>query len=329
MGVMSSNLMEIKNLVKHFPIRRGLLQKTIGSVRAVDGVSLEIKKGGVLGVVGESGCGKSTLARVAINLIAATSGSVIFDGVDIFSADRQMRKDFRRRMNIVFQDPFNSLNPRMTVAQIVGEPLEAHGIAHSRTDKLNRVVELIENCGLFADQVYRYPHQFSGGQRQRICIARALAAKPDFIVCDEAVSALDVSIQAQIINLLCDLREQRNLTYIFISHDLNVVRFISDEVAVMYLGKVVEKARKEDLFDNPRHPYTIALLSAVPVFDPDSDEAGRRQMLEGDIPSPSNPPPGCRFHTRCPDVMPMCKEIEPEYREISPGHTLMCHKTFI
>lgn len=323
---MSENLIEVRDLVKHFPIKQGFLQRTIGAVRAVDGVTFDIKRGAVLGVVGESGCGKSTMARVLINLIPATSGNVLFDGQDMFTRERSVQKRLRRRTGLVFQDPFNSLNPRMTVAQLVGEPLASHGIIRNKAEREDKVVELIEDCGLFADQLYRYPHQFSGGQRQRICIARALAADPDFIVCDEAVSALDVSIQAQIINLLCDIKEERNLTYLFISHDLNVVRFISDEVAVMYLGQIVEKASKHELFDNPVHPYTIALLSAVPQFELDADEAGESPILGGDIPSPSDPPSGCRFHTRCPHVMEICSRVEPQTREISPGHTAMCHR---
>ena len=317
-------LLDVRNLKKHFPIRQGLLQKTVGYVKAVDGISFTLERGKVLGIVGESGCGKSTAARVIMDLIPPSEGEVLFEGHDMYTKDRNVRRDLRRRMNIVFQDPFNSLNPRMTVAQLVGEPLLAHRLVHSRRDMVLRAVDLIESCGLFGDQIYRYPHQFSGGQRQRICIARALASEPDFIVCDEAVSALDVSIQAQIINLLCDLREQRGLTYIFISHDLNVVRFISDEVAVMYLGQIVEKAPKETLFSNPAHPYTVALLNSVPVFSADGKRD--RIVLEGDIPSPSNPPPGCRFHTRCPEACEQCRTEAPQTREIAPGHTVCCHK---
>jgi len=321
---MNDIILDVQNVKKHFPIRQGLLQKTVGHVKAVDGVSFQLERGKVLGIVGESGCGKSTVARLILDLIPMTSGKVIFDGIDMDTKDKAVRKELRRRMNIVFQDPFNSLDPRMTVAQIVGEPMLAHKMVRSKKDMVMQCVDIIESCGLFADQIYRYPHQFSGGQRQRICIARALASQPDFIVCDEAVSALDVSIQAQIINLLCDLKEQRGLTYVFISHDLNVVRFISDEVAVMYLGQIVEKASKEELFSNPRHPYTVALLNSVPVFDADS--AVERTILEGDIPSPSNPPSGCRFHTRCPDACEQCKVEAPVPCEIAPGHTVCCHK---
>jgi len=322
---MSDNiLLDVRDLKKHFPIRQGFFQKVVGHVRAVDGVSFTLERGKVLGIVGESGCGKSTVARVILDLIPPTSGEVLFDGDDVYTKDRAKQREIRRRMNLVFQDPFNSLNPRMTVAQIVGEPLLAHGLVKNKHEMVMKAVELIEDCGLFADQVYRYPHQFSGGQRQRICIARALAAKPDFIVCDEAVSALDVSIQAQIINLLCDLKEQRGLTYVFISHDLNVVRFISDEVAVMYLGQIVEKAPKEELFSNPLHPYTVALLNSVPIFD--ADAAKERTILEGDIPSPSDPPPGCRFHTRCAHACEQCRTQTPVTREVSPGHTVCCHR---
>jgi len=318
----NENLFEIKNLVKHFPVKRGMLQRTVGQVRAVDDVDITIKRGIVLGVVGESGCGKSTLARVVLDLIPATSGQIIFDGEDILKAKGSAKRKFRRRVNMVFQDPFNSLDPHMTVAKIVSEPMEAHGTLRGK-DKLYRAVDLIEQCGLFADQIYRYPHQFSGGQRQRICIARALAAEPDFIVCDEAVSALDVSIQAQVVNLLLDLKDRHNLTYMFISHDLNVVRFISDEVVVMYLGQVVEKAPKDKLFENPLHPYTNALLNAIPVFDVDIQK--ERVVLEGDVPSPSNPPPGCRFHTRCPRVMDICKEKAPEIVNVDGEHYVRCH----
>ena len=322
---MTDYILEAKGLKKHFPIRRGLLQRSVGCVKAVDGIDLSIRRGETLGIVGESGSGKSTAARVMINLIPATGGRVIFDGQDMFTRNPAVRRALRRKVNMVFQDPFGSLDPRMTVAQIVAEPLAAYRLARSPRDAVEQAVSLIESCGLFADQVYRYPHQFSGGQRQRICIARALAARPEFIVCDEAVSALDVSIQAQIINLLCDLKEQRGLTYLFISHDLNVVRFISDQIAVMYLGQVVEKAPKAELFANPLHPYTVALLAAQPVFNPESDSVRERAVLEGSIPSPSNPPSGCRFHTRCPSATADCAAVEPPMREVAPGHFVMCH----
>ena len=320
---MNDNLFEIRGLQKHFPIKSGLLNRTTGHVKAVDGVDLDIKRGTVLGVVGESGCGKSTLARVILDLLPATGGSVRFDGQDLLKADKMTKKKLRRRMNMVFQDPFNSLDPHMTIADIVSEPMAAHKTLKTKKEMLYRSVDLIEQCGLFADQIYRYPHQFSGGQRQRICIARALAASPEFIVCDEAVSALDVSIQAQVVNLLLDLKDRHNLTYLFISHDLNIVRFISDEVAVMYLGQVVEKAPKEKLFGATTHPYSIALLNAAPSFDVDNKK--ERFLLEGDVPSPSNPPSGCRFHTRCPLAQPECREEAPALREISEGHFVRCH----
>lgn len=321
---MSDILLNVEHLKKYFPIRSGVFQKTVGHVHAVDDVSLTIERGKVLGIVGESGCGKSTTARVMTNLITPTDGKVTFDGQDLLTKDKKLQKELRRQINMVFQDPYNSLDPRMTVAELIGEPMRAYHLVKNKKDMVDRAAELIEKCGLFADQIYRYPHQFSGGQRQRICIARALAASPKFVICDEAVSALDVSIQAQIINLLCDLKEQMNLTYAFISHDLSVVRFISDDVVVMYLGQIVERAEKNELFDHPMHPYTQALLSAAPVFD--ADENPDRIILEGDIPSPSDPPKGCRFHTRCPYATAECREIPPEMKEVRPGHFVMCHK---
>ena len=319
---MSDVLLKAEHLKKYFPIRGGLLQRTVGYVHAVDDISLEIRRGRVMGIVGESGCGKSTAARVMTNLIPPTSGSVTFDGEDLLTKDRAQAKKLRRQINMVFQDPFGSLDPRMTVAELVGEPMVAYHLVKSKKEMTERAVELIEKCGLFADQIHRYPHQFSGGQRQRICIARALAASPSFVVCDEAVSALDVSIQAQIINLLCDLKDEMGLTYLFISHDLSVVRFICDDVAVMYLGQIVEQAEKNELFDRPLHPYTRGLLDAAPVFDAEEQKA--RILLEGDIPSPSDPPKGCRFHTRCPYATERCAMEEPELREIMPGHFVRC-----
>ncbi|MDR1440431.1 MAG: ATP-binding cassette domain-containing protein [Clostridiales bacterium] len=324
-------IVEARGLKKYFPNKKGLLQKTVSHVRAVDGVDLSIHRGGVVGIVGESGCGKSTIARLLTTLIPPTEGTVIFDGVDANSSDKAVKYAVRRRMNIVFQDPFSSLNPRMTAAEIVSEPIHAHGLAKSNRERIGRVAALMEQCGLFADQIYRYPHQFSGGQRQRLCIARALASSPEFIVCDEAVSALDVSIQAQIINLLMDLRERHGLTYVFISHDLNVVRFISDEVVVMYLGQIVEQAAKEDLFQNPLHPYTAALLSAVPDIGAAGANAEKKGIiLQEDIPSPSAHPHGCRFHTRCQCAAPACGEHgnEPELREIAPGRHVRCHLAY-
>ena len=319
---MSDVLLKAEHLKKYFPIKGGMLQRTIGHVHAVDDVSLEIRRGRVMGIVGESGCGKSTTARVMTNLIPPTAGTVTFDGEDLLTKDKALAKKLRRQINMVFQDPFGSLDPRMTVAELVGEPMVAYHLVKSKKEMTERAVELIEKCGLFADQINRYPHQFSGGQRQRICIARALAANPSFVVCDEAVSALDVSIQAQIINLLCDLKEEMGLTYLFISHDLSVVRFICDDVAVMYLGQIVEQAEKNELFDRPLHPYTQGLLDAAPVFD--AEEQKERILLEGDIPSPSNPPKGCRFHTRCPYATERCAMEEPELREVLPGHFVRC-----
>jgi len=318
-------LLKASGIKKHFPIRQGILQRVIGHVRAVDGVDISVNRGSVMGIVGESGCGKSTTGRVLCGLLPPTDGSIEFDGHNVLTSDSAERKKIRRRMNIVMQDPFSSLNPRMTVAELIGEPLLAHNLVKNKKEMTCLAAYFLEKCGMFADQIYRYPHQFSGGQRQRIGIARALAAESEFIVCDEAVSALDVSIQAQIINLLMDLQESDNLTYIFISHDLNVVRFISDHVAVMYLGQIVESAPKDEIFENPIHPYTKALLSAVPTFD--KVQRKGRIILEGDIPSPADPPTGCRFHTRCKEVIVgRCTVEAPVVREVSPGHLVQCHR---
>jgi len=292
----------------------------------VDDVSFSIAKGRVMGLVGESGCGKSTTGRTILRLLQATEGKVKFGGQDVYALSKHDAKKMRMRMQIIFQDPYSSLNPRLPVSEIVGEAMLQHGIAANKKEMHDKVVEVIQKCGLFPEQATRYPHQFSGGQRQRICIARALAVNPQFIVCDEAVSALDVSIQSQIINLLKDMQEELGLTYLFISHDLSVVKFISDEVGVMYLGQIVEMGPNHRIFANPLHPYTEALLSAVPSFDPSARTAKKRILLEGDIPSPANPPSGCRFHTRCMFCRDVCKEQVPEYREIEPGHFAMCHK---
>ena len=322
---MGDVLLKASGIKKHFPIRQGILQRVIGHVRAVDGVDISVNRGSVMGIVGESGCGKSTTGRVLCGLLPPTDGSIEFDGHNVLTSDSAERKKIRRRMNIVMQDPFSSLNPRMTVAELIGEPLLAHNLVKNKKEMTCLAAYFLEKCGMFADQIYRYPHQFSGGQRQRIGIARALAAESEFIVCDEAVSALDVSIQAQIINLLMDLQESDNLTYIFISHDLNVVRFISDHVAVMYLGQIVESAPKDEIFENPIHPYTKALLSAVPTFD--KVQRKGRIILEGDIPSPADPPTGCRFHTRCKEVIVgRCTVEAPVVREVSPGHLVQCHR---
>jgi oligopeptide/dipeptide ABC transporter ATP-binding protein len=323
---MSEYLVTVNNLKKYFPIKTGLVKRTTGNVKAVDGVSFGIKKGQVLGIVGESGCGKSTLGRTLLRLLPATSGEVLYEGNNVFSMNKKEMNSMRTKMQIVFQDPYSSLNPRLPVYDIVGEAMLQHKIVKNKSEMKDRVIEIIKKCGLHPEQAERYPHQFSGGQRQRICIARALAVNPEFVVCDEAVSALDVSIQSQIINLLKDLQDDFGLTYMFISHDLSVVEFISDEVAVMYLGQIVEMGSKKDIFANPLHPYTEALLSAAPSFDPSQRQNKKRIILQGDIPSPANPPKGCRFHTRCPYAKDVCKKEVPEYREISEGHFAMCHK---
>lgn len=323
---MSENMIEVTNLKKYFPIKSGLIKKTSGYVKAVDNISFTIKKGQVLGIVGESGCGKSTLGRTMLKLLNPTDGKVDFEGKNIYNLNKRELNNLRTKMQIIFQDPYSSLNPRLPVYEIVGEAMMQHNIAKNKMEMREKVVEIIGKCGLFPEQANRYPHQFSGGQRQRICIARALAVNPEFIVCDEAVSALDVSIQSQIINLLKDLQDDFGLTYLFISHDLSVVKFISDDVAVMYLGQIVEKGHKKQIFDNPLHPYTEALLSAVPSFDPTTRQNKKRIILTGDIPSPANPPMGCRFHTRCSYSHEVCKENVPEYREIESGHFTMCHK---
>ena len=320
------NLVELEHLKVYFPIRSGLvLDRHVGDVRAVDDVSLQIRRGETLGLVGESGCGKSTVGRAILRLYDPSDGRVIFDGQDITRLSESELRPLRRRMQMVFQDPFASLNPRHSVGRIVGEPIRAHGLA-SRRDANARVRELLEIVGLPADAASRYPHEFSGGQRQRIGLARAIALNPDFVVADEPVSALDVSIQAQIINLLEELQEEFDLTYLFIAHDLAVVRHISDRIAVMYLGSVVEVSPAEELYENPLHPYTISLLSAVPIPDPEVESKRETILLAGDLPSPANPPPACRFHTRCPYVQPTrCRDEVPQLRPLSPGHVVACH----
>ncbi|MBP7222702.1 MAG: dipeptide ABC transporter ATP-binding protein [Sedimentibacter sp.] len=323
---MSEYLLTVNNLKKYFPIKTGLVKRTTGNVKAVDGVSFNIKKGQVLGIVGESGCGKSTLGRTILRLLTPTEGEVFYEGKSVFDMDHKEMNKMRTKMQIIFQDPYSSLNPRLPVYDIVGEAMLQHSIVKNKKEMKEKAIEIIGKCGLFPEQADRYPHQFSGGQRQRICIARALAVNPDFVVCDEAVSALDVSIQSQIINLLKDAQEDFGLTYMFISHDLSVVKFISDEVAVMYVGQIVEKGHKKQIFSNPLHPYTEALLSAAPSFDPSYKQNEKRIILKGDIPSPANPPKGCRFHTRCSYARDICKEEIPEYREINDGHYAMCHK---
>lgn len=320
---MPKNLVEIRGLTKYFPIRKGFFNKEVGAVRALDGIDLDVHAGETLGLVGESGCGKSTLARVMLRLLHATSGSVRFAETDVLKCDATTMKKLRRQMQIVFQNPYASLDPRMTVEQIVSEPLEVHKISKGK-ELREKVVHLLELVGLSADMIDRYPHQFSGGQRQRIGIARALALTPQLIVADEPVSALDVSIQAQILNLLIDLKKEFKLTYVFIAHNLDVVRCISDRIAVMYLGKVVEIGTTRDVYTTPLHPYTKALISAVPIADPTYDRSNRI-ILQGDLPSPANPPPGCPFHTRCPMVQDRCKTEVPAFREIMPGHFSACH----
>ncbi len=321
-----SALVELEDLRVWFPIKSGVvLDRHVGDIKAVDGVSLEIKRGETLGLVGESGCGKSTLGRAIIRLYEPTSGTVTFDGQDISKLSESELQPLRRRMQMVFQDPYASLNPRHSVGRIVGEPLRTHGLA-SRGNVNKRVRELLEIVGLPSDAMSRYPHEFSGGQRQRIGVARAVAVNPDFVVADEPVSALDVSIQAQILNLLASLQKDFDLTYLFISHDLAVVRHISDRIAVMYLGAVVEVAPAEALYETPLHPYTISLLSAVPIPDPVIERKRQPLLLQGDLPSPANPPHGCRFHTRCPYVQPTrCREEDPPLRALLPGQTVACH----
>ena len=303
-------LLEAKNLKMHFPIKAGVLKRTVGHVKAVDGVDLSVRKGETLGLVGESGCGKSTLARLMLRLLEPTDGEVIFEGDDVLKMNRKDMLRVRRNMQIVFQDPYASLNPRMTVGNIIAEPLKTHDIGESK-DRKKRVQELLEIVGLSPEHYNRYPHEFSGGQRQRIGVARAIALNPKLIICDEPVSALDVSIQAQVVNLLEDLQQEFDLTYIFIAHDLSVVKHISDRVAVMYLGKIVEISDRQTLYNQPRHPYTSSLLSAIPIPDPEKERARQRVVLTGDVPSPANPPSGCHFHTRCPRAQDYCKEHIP------------------
>ena len=320
---MTEPLLRVRNLVKHFPLKGGIFGGEVEYVHAVDGVSFELAAGETLGLVGESGCGKSTTGRCILRLIEPTSGEVWFDGTDITTLDARALRPFRRGMQIIFQDPYASLNPRMTVGAIVAEALVIHGLSGAAREREERVAQLLDTVGLQAEHMRRYPHEFSGGQRQRIGIARALAVSPRLIVCDEPVSALDVSIQAQVINLLEDLQEKFGLAYLFIAHDLSVVEHISTRVAVMYLGRIVEVAPARELYTTPKHPYTEALLSAVPI--PDPAVTRKRILLEGDVPNPIRPPSGCHFHTRCPRAEERCSRESPPLREISPGRLSACH----
>ncbi len=318
----NDNILEVSHLKKYFPIKGGLFGGVTGSVKAVDDVSFSIKRGTTMGLVGESGCGKSTTGRTILRLIEKTDGTILFNGEDVNQTDKRKMRELRTKMQIIFQDPYSSLSPRLPIGEIIGEAVKEHNLV-PREQYNDYITRVMLNCGLQEYHKDRYPHEFSGGQRQRICIARALALKPEFIVCDEPVSALDVSIQAQIINLLKELQEKMNLTYLFISHDLSVVEHISDTIGVMYLGGLVETGSTDDIFGNPLHPYTKALFSAIPM--PDPDVKINRTILEGDIPSPAKPPKGCKFHTRCKECMAICKEQAPENKEIGDGHFVRCH----
>jgi len=319
-----NDLMIVKDLKKYFPVRSGLMQRVTAQVKAVDGVSFTVKSGECLGMVGESGCGKTTVGRTILRLIEPTAGSVVFDGQDIATADSKTLKAMRRNMQIIFQDPYSSLDPRVPIGESISEGLLIHGMKDSR-ERNAIVVDMLKKVGMEEYHSRRYPHEFSGGQRQRIGIARALALRPKFIVCDEPVSALDVSIQSQVLNILRDLQHEFGLTYLFIAHNLSVVEHISDRVAVMYLGKMVELTDREELFRDPRHPYTQALMSAIPIPDPKVRAKRTRIVLKGDVPSPVNPPSGCRFHTRCPIAQDVCSKQDPEFRELKPGHWAACH----
>jgi peptide/nickel transport system ATP-binding protein/oligopeptide transport system ATP-binding protein len=323
MGNMNDHsYIKVTELKKYFPVRKGLFKRIVGQVKAVDGVSFSMRRGETLGIVGESGCGKSTIGRAMIRLIDPTSGSVHLGGQDVGAMLRTDAKNLRKRMQIIFQDPYGSLNPRLTVKEIVGEGVRFHGLAQGKKALDSYVADVLVEAGLLPEHRYRYPHEFSGGQRQRICIARAIAVRPEVIVCDEPVSALDVSIQSQVLNTLKDLQEREKLTYLFITHDLSVVKFISDRVVIMYLGKVMEIAPTSAVFDNPLHPYAKALLSSIPM--PDPTRKTEQVLLEGDIPSPVNPPPGCRFHTRCPHAMEICSRSEPPMMDEGGGHGAAC-----
>ena len=322
----ADEILRVEDLKVHFPVTRGVLvQKQVASVKAVDGISFALRRGETLGLVGESGCGKSTTGLAILRMLTPTAGRIVFEGEDITRHDAAQMRPIRRRMQMVYQDPFGSLNPRMKVRDIVGEPLVVHGLAGDRAKYRERVADLIAMVGLLPDMAERYPHEFSGGQRQRIGIARAIAMDPSLIVCDEAVSALDVSIQAQVVNLFMDLQERLGLTYLFIAHDLSVVRHISDRIAVMYLGRIVEIARRDELYRDPLHPYTRALLAAVPIPDPALEAKRPYQIIAGEVPSVLNPPSGCRFHPRCPQAMARCAEVEPPLRPADSGRVVACH----
>lgn len=323
MAVKKDVLLEVKNLKKYFPVKAGLFRKTVGYIKAVDDISFYINKGETLGLVGESGCGKSTTGLTIARLEEATGGMINFEGKNTLSFNGSELKEMRKKMQIIFQDPYDSLNPRMKVADIVGEPLDIYHLTKNKEDRNNKIKKLLDKVGLQEEHMNRYAHEFSGGQRQRIGIARVLAVEPKLIIADEPVSALDVSVQAQVINLLRDLQDEFNLTYLFIAHDLNVVEHISDRIAVMYLGKIVEMGSKKDFYKNTLHPYSKSLLLAVPVPDPTIKK--KRIILQGDVPSPRNPPSGCRFHTRCPKAMDICSKEEPEFKAYSNGHFVACH----
>ena len=323
---MREEILRVEDLKVHFPLTRGVVvQRRIGSVKAIDGVSFSLARGETLGLVGESGCGKSTTALAVLRMLEPTGGRIVFEGEDITHHSAKRMRPLRRRMQMVYQDPFSSLNPRMKVRDIVGEPLVVHGLAADKSKYRERVADLIAMVGLLPDMADRYPHEFSGGQRQRIGVARALAVDPGLLICDEPVSALDVSIQAQVVNLFKDLQQKLGLTYLFIAHDLSVVRHISDRIAVMYLGKIVEIARRNELYKKPLHPYTQALLAAIPIPDPVLEASRPQQIVSGEVPSVLNPPGGCRFHPRCPQAMPRCASEEPALREAGPGRVVACH----
>lgn len=321
---MAENLIEIKNLCKHFKIKSSFLNRNPKVLKAVDGVSLEIKKGETLGLVGESGCGKTSFGRTIVKLYEPSSGNIIYNGKDITNLNFEDMKAFRKKIQMIFQDPYASLNPRQTIGDIVGEPMVIHNL-YPKEEISKKVLEILELVGLNSSHMSRYPHEFSGGQRQRVGIARALACKPEFIVCDEPISALDVSIQAQIVNTLEELQQKLGLTYLFIAHDLSMVRHISDRVGIMYLGNLVEISDSDSIYNDPLHPYTEALLSAIPIPDPDLSKKRERIILEGDIPSPINPEPGCKFKSRCPKAFELCQKVEPNLKEVKENHKVACH----